>query len=161
MNKTGDRLGHDQGASAAPVADSLAELYESDETAWLEISADLIESGRGQELDLPNLAEFLLSMAKRDRREVQSRLRTLLAHLLKWLCQADKRTPSWQATIDEQRAELADLLESKTLRRHAEEVLPQAYDRAVKLALAETQLERDVFPAGCPFTLDDLIREEQ
>ena len=61
----------------------LSALYESDETAWLELMASHAEAGRYEELDLPNLSEFLSSMAKRDRREVLSRLVVLLAHLLK------------------------------------------------------------------------------
>ena len=97
----------------------LAELYERDETAWLEGTAELILQGRLKELDLVNLAEFLQDMARRDKREVLSRLAILLAHLLKWENQPDQRSGGWQATIDNQRNELADLLGSATLRRHA------------------------------------------
>src|SRR3954470_9132237 len=105
----------------------LGQLYEQDETAWLEAMADLVGRGRLDELDTAHLSEYLTDMAIRDRREVYSRLVVLLAHLLKWDHQPDKRTGSWRATIRHQRLELRMLLESRTLRNHAETVLAKAY----------------------------------
>src|ERR1700745_1414118 len=104
-----------------------AALYEVDETAWLEAAADLIRSGRLTEVDPDTLAEYLTDMAKRDRREVFSRLVVLLSHLLKWEYQPDHRSGSWRGTIRAQRRELRQLLESGTLRNHAEAVLADAY----------------------------------
>src|SRR5579864_3548088 len=89
-------------------------LFERDETAWLEIMAQLAAQGRYTEMDHANLSEYLSDMAKRDRREVFSRLVTLLMHLLKWEHQPDHRSGSWQGTILEQRRELRKLLESGT-----------------------------------------------
>src|SRR5438552_1020147 len=89
---------------------SLARLYETDETAWLEQMSRMIKERRFSRLDYKNLGEFLLDMARRDRREVSSRLRTLLAHLLKWEHQPRKRSRSWRSTIRDQRHELQDLL---------------------------------------------------
>src|SRR5438874_1944892 len=100
-------------ASQAPP---LSDLYETDETAWLERMAELVRRGRIEELDLPNLSEFLSDMARRDRREVESRLAVLIAHLLKWEYQPPKRSRSWLVTIEQQRQELLRLLESGTLR---------------------------------------------
>src|SRR5947207_6198319 len=102
------------------TAEALTDLYEADETAWLETMADLIQHRRLDQLDYPHLQEFLSDMAKRDKREVQSRLATLIAHLLKWSHQPEKRSGSWKATIMEQRQELEDLLESGVLHNHAE-----------------------------------------
>jgi hypothetical protein len=138
----------------------LAELYEPDETAWLEESSRLIRAGRVDELDYANLASYLDDMAKRDRREVHSRLRTLIAHLLKWHYQPAMRSNSWKSTVIEQRAELEELLESGTLRRHAEECLSKAYSTAVKSAASETDLPASRFPADCPFTLEQILAEE-
>src|ERR1700730_18671616 len=94
---------------------SLSDLYHEDETAWLEAMARLVAARRFDELDHENLREFLADMARRDKREVLSRLTTLLAHLLKWEHQPQQRTRSWEATILHQREELRDLLESSTL----------------------------------------------
>src|SRR3954453_16491367 len=96
-------------------------LYEQDETAWLETMSELIRMGRLEEVDYPNLAEYLADMARRDRREVTSRLAVLIAHLLKWDHQPERRSGSWRGTVEVQRQELAELLESRVLRTHAGE----------------------------------------
>src|SRR4051794_15904973 len=84
---------------------ALAALYEADETAWLEYTADMVRAGRFADIDPGTLAEYLTDMARRDRREVFSRLVVLLAHLLKWDHQPDQRSGSWRGTIREQRRE--------------------------------------------------------
>jgi hypothetical protein len=141
-------------------SDKLNALYEQDETAWLERSAHLIQEGRLDELDCENLREFLDSMAKRDRREVESRLALLLAHLLKWTYQPENRTRGWRATIELQRHELGLLLQSGTLVRHAQAELATAFDAALRLAIVETGLPREVFPQACPFTVEQLLEVE-
>ncbi len=144
-------------ATPTPTAGALADLYEADETAWLEAMAELAAHRRLGEMDFLHLSEYLSDMAKRDRREVKSWLVVLLVHLLKWDHQPDKRTGSWQASILHQRSELADLLESRTLRNHAEAVLPAAYESARRESAAETGLPIETFPADCPYSVDGLI----
>jgi uncharacterized protein YaaW (UPF0174 family) len=136
---------------------TLADLYEADETAWLEAMADLIQRRRLGDLDYPHLHEYLTDMARRDRREVESRLAVLIAHVLKWLHQPDQRSGSWRATIVEQRQELADLTGRGVLRNHAEAVLPSTYAKAVERVVAETGLAAESFPAECPYTLGQLL----
>jgi hypothetical protein len=135
-------------------------LYEVDETAWLEEMSRLVKERRFDQLDTENLSEYLHDMAIRDRREVTNRLTTLLAHLLKWDYQPKKRTKSWTKTIRVQRQELEGLLESKTLRAHAEEVLPKVYAKAVKRAADETELAASEFPKDCPYTLDEILADD-
>jgi Domain of unknown function DUF29 len=137
----------------------LADLYEADETAWLEQMAQLIQERRYNELDYKNLSEFLISMAKRDRREVLHRLTTLLEHQLKWDHQPSMRSRSWEQTMKVQRHELIDLCESRTLKNHALEVLSKAYTRARNHAASETGLPEARFPRECPYSLDDLLIE--
>jgi hypothetical protein len=140
-----------------PVA--TAALYEADETAWLEATADLIRSGRLTEVDLNNLAEYLTDMARRDRREVFSRLVSLLAHLLKWEHQPDHRSGSWRGTILEQQRELRQFLESGTLRNHATAVFADTYAEARKQAAAETGLARTAFPEEPRWDLDGALAD--
>jgi Domain of unknown function DUF29 len=142
------------------AVENLSQLYESDEAAWLEEMADLIQQGRWGDLDYPHLREYLTDMARRDRREVKSRLTTLLAHVLKWLHQPDQRSRSWRATIVEQRQELSGLAAGGVLRNHAEAILAEAYEEAVERAAAETGLAAESFPAECPYTLEQLLAPE-
>jgi len=138
----------------------LSDLYTTDETAWLEATARLVAEGRFAEVDAANLIEYLTSMAIRDRREVKSRLTVLLIHLLKWYYQPDKRTPSWMETVRNERLELEQLLESGTLLNHAETVFTEVYGRARAEAVRETKLDAEVFPAGCPWTFEEVLQAE-
>src|SRR5262245_43309519 len=97
---------------------SLADLYTTDETAWLEATARLVAEGRFAEVDTANLIEYLTDMAKRDRREVKSRLIIFLVHLLKYTHQPDRRSTSWVLTLLEQQRELVDMLDAGSLRNH-------------------------------------------
>lgn len=144
---------------AQQTVETLAALYETDETAWLERTAELLRAGRLSEVDTQNLAEYLTDMAKRDRREVFSRLVVLLAHLLKWQFQPDRRSRSWLLTILKQQRELRQLLESKTLRLHAAAIMAEAYDHARKEAAAETGLSRTTFPEECPWNLETALTD--
>ena len=82
-------------------------------------------------------------MAKRDRREVESRLVVLLAHLLKWTYQPDRRSRSWRATVVEHRQELVGLAGRGVLRNHAETVLAEVYARAVERPPRKPGLRRE------------------
>jgi hypothetical protein len=147
-----------QRSSATPST-----LYELDETAWLEATADLLRQGRFAEIDRDTLAEYLTDMARRDRREVYSRLVVLLSHLLKWECQPDHRSRSWRSTIVEQQRELRQLLESGVLRNHAAAVFADAYADSRKQAAADMGLPRTSFPEECGWDLDGILadREEE
>jgi hypothetical protein len=135
----------------------LPSLYEEDETAWLEEMARLVAERRLHELDCEHLSEYLSDMARRDRREVYSRLVVLLTHLLKWDHQPERRSGSWRGTILTQRRELRLLLESGTLRNHATAVLSDAYQEAREQAAAEAELPLETFPVACARTIDDLV----
>jgi hypothetical protein len=132
-------------------------LYECDETAWLETMAELIRLGRLDEVDYPNLAEYLADMARRDRREVESRLTVLIAHALKWVHQPDRRSGNWKGTIVAQRQELEGLVSRGVLRNHAEAVLADVYLKAMERAAVETGLPTATSPASCPYTLNQLL----
>jgi hypothetical protein len=141
--------------------DSLADLYDSDETAWLESMSQLIREGRTDELDFHHLSEYLLDMARRDRREVESRLALFFAHLLKWDHQPEKHSGSWRATIVRERQELETLVSRGVLRNHAEARLSACYKRGMAQAAAETGLPVETFPGQCPWTLDNLLQVEK
>ena len=136
---------------------TLHELYLDDETAWLDAMAELVRLGLRDDLDFPNLQEFLTDMARRDRREVESRLALLLQHILKWLYQPEQRSRSWHLTIAVQRDELKADIGGGVLRNHAEAVLPEMYAKAVGWASVETGLSPETFPAECALTLDEVL----
>jgi hypothetical protein len=136
---------------------TLGELYLADETAWLEAMAALVADGRMDDLDRDNLLDYLTSMAKRDRKELTSNLVVLMAHLLKWQYQPEKRTRSWLTTIRDKQFDIEFDIQGGTPRNHAHATLGAAYVRAVHKAADETELPEETFPAECPFTLESAL----
>ena len=141
--------------------ETLSELYEKDETAWLDAMAELATHGRIEAFDLPNLHDYLTSMAKRDRKEVFNRLVQLMMHLLKWQYQPEKRSGSWRASIRYQRDELNWDCNAGTLRNYADSILVLAYEKARIEAALETGLPMEAFPAQLGLTLDDLLADTE
>ena len=138
-----------------------AELYDRDFYEWTVRNAELLRTGRAREADLQHIAEEIEDMGKRERRELLSRLSTLMAHLLKWQAQPDRRGNSWSATIRLQRKEIGELLsQMPSLRRYLVQNLAKAYDYGVVTAMAETGLPAEAFPSTCPFAFDVLLDEQ-
>jgi hypothetical protein len=142
---------------AEQVTDAVAS-YDADFFEWTLQTAELIRQGRLNEADLEHVAEEIADMGKRDRREVRSLFRVLLAHLLKWQLQPLQKSSSWKATILEQRAQLALVLDdSPSLRRIPANELEVVYKSAVDRAMAETGLAPGAFPAVCPFSIAEIV----
>src|SRR5256885_9271141 len=90
---------------------------DTDLYAWLLRQANELRSRKPDFIDWSELAEELDEIVALARKETVSRVRTLLAHLLKWAYQTDNRGEnSWHTTIVRERLELALLLESRNLR---------------------------------------------
>src|SRR5918992_6375229 len=134
----------------------VSQLYEQDFYAWAMKNAELLRQGRISEVDAMHLAEELEDMGKSNRRALLSRLQVLITHLLKYQRQPHLRSRSWEMTIRNL------LQESPSLRTVLNEPdkLVQAYIRAMREAVAETGLAPDTFPAGCPFTLEQMLDPE-
>ena len=132
--------------------------YEADFFAWTQEQARLLRDRDARGLDWENLAEEIDSMGRRDRRELESRLRLILHHLLKWRVQPGLRGRSWQSTLREQRRQAAKLLEeSPSLRPQLPALIDAAYPDALADALDDTGLPLQTFPADCPFTVAQVL----
>ncbi|OWO81346.1 hypothetical protein B5C26_14220 [Photorhabdus luminescens] len=134
--------------------------YDSDFYGWTQEQAGLLRSGDLSQLDTENLLEEIEAMGRSERRELRSRLEILLAHLLKWRYQADRRGRSWELTIEEQRDKAIDCLqESPSLKNKLDEHLEKAYTAARRLAEKETLINRNIFPETCPWTFEQIMDE--
>ena len=136
-------------------------LYEKDFNLWLEQTVNQLKKGNLTDLDIDNLIEEIDSIGRSDKREIYSRLKALLIHLLKWKYQPEKRTPSWVNTIDEQRDQL-ELIQkdSPSLTPYFREILLECYQKAVRAASNETHLSPQIFPADCPFNLEQILNPD-
>jgi hypothetical protein len=135
--------------------------YEDDLFAWTQEQAALLRAQAVDGIDWENLAEEIESMGGRDRRELKSRLRVILLHLLKWQAQPKLRGGSWRKTLLTQRVEIRDLLQqSPSLSREVPGLIRDAYLDAVKEAVDETGLRADIFPSACPYAPGDVLDED-
>jgi hypothetical protein len=132
-------------------------LYETDFYDWALRTAALLREGRFAELDVENTAEEIEGLARSDSRQIENRTVDLIAHLLKKRYQPSLATRSWDRTIVTERLRLQTVLQdSPSLRRMLPSIVERAWASAVKLAIVETGLTRGAFPAGCPFTLEEI-----
>jgi len=137
---------------------TLGGLYDQDFALWCDETVRLLRAGQLGEIDVENLIEEVEAMAGSQRREVDSRLRMLLLHLLKWDRQSKKRSTSWVSTIDTQRSDLEGVLkQSPSLRRTVPEAIINMYPAAVRGASIETGLPKSAFPAECPYTPEQIL----
>ncbi len=137
--------------------------YEDDFFTWTREQAQALRKAAASRVDLPspvdfaNVAEEIESLGISQLRELYSRYRVLLAHLLKWQHQPDHRTPSWRTTIRTQRDEIARLLRlSPGLKPKRQAELDDAYPAAREDAADETGLALERFPERCPYALQEV-----
>ena len=136
-------------------------LYERDFFAWTQEQAKLIKEKSLDKLDLVNLLEEVESMGKHEKRELGNRLAILLMHLLKWKYQPEYRGNSWYITIENQRLDIADLIEDNPSLKHSlPELFIKAYVKAIAKASLETGIKKAAFPINCEWTVEQVINED-
>ena len=129
--------------------------YEKDVVAWAMEQAALLRAGKLSAIDIEHIAEEIEDVGKSEKRELASRMAVLLAHLLKWQHQPERRGSSWTRTIKEQRRGIAAALEDTPSLRGSlvdERWLRGTWADAVTKAIDETGF--DVFPEVCPWAMD-------
>ncbi|GCL52991.1 hypothetical protein NIES3806_03190 [Microcystis aeruginosa NIES-3806] len=140
------------------MKNQLSQLYETDFNLWLEQTVNHLKKGNLQALDLDNLIEEISDMGRNNRREVFSRLKVLLIHLLKWQYQPEKRTNSWINTIDDQREQLELILrDSPSLKPYLADIFAECYQKAVRGMVNETNLPKETFLVDCPFSQEQVL----
>jgi len=134
------------------------ELYQTDFYAWTQQQARLLRERRWDDVDLENVAEEIETLGRSDKRQIESRLVILIAHLLKWKYQPGGRSVSWTSTITQQRLRIKGLLkESPSLKRYPGKVFLDQYLEARLEASKETGIAFDLFPKECPFTIEEIL----
>jgi Domain of unknown function DUF29 len=136
--------------------------YEKDIVAWATEQAKLLRAGRFDLLDIEHLAEEIEDVGKSEQRELASRMAVLLAHLLKWQFQPDRRSASWQATIAVQRQAIQRRL------RKTPSLQPMLADAewkadmwgdATLAASSETGLPMQAFPQSWCWSVEDVLSD--
>lgn len=117
-----------------------ADLYERDFVLWAEEQARALRqaahSGANLPLDWENLAEEIESLGRRDRRELENRISTILVHLLKLtVSSAEEPRRGWQSTVRAPRAAVYRLLrDSPSLKGQVEDIVREEWAEASAIA---------------------------
>jgi len=108
--------------------------YHQDFVIWCEDTVAKLKNRDFEGLDFEALIEEIESLGLRDKRELESRLRVLLAHILKRsYIQSSYDYRGWQNTIAEQRSEIELLLkQSPSLKNYFVEVFEDSWRHALK-----------------------------
>jgi replication fork clamp-binding protein CrfC len=137
---------------ATPSAERVS-VYDRDLDLWLEIAIAQLKAGDFNNLDVENLIEELEGLSGSHKREVETRLKRLIEHILK-RCYVDMPDcfRGWEVTIINQRDELKKLLrQSPSLKRH----FMHSFDDSFATALEIVRVEYDTdFPNTWRFSRD-------
>jgi|SRR5450631_676664 len=132
--------------------------YKEDVLTWAKEQANFLQAGEFDHLDIDNLYEELLDMGASYHLELEHRSSLLIAHLLKWHYQPDRRGNSWLRTIKEQRKQILRCFKRTPSLKHdltQDDWLSGVYGDAIMKAIKETGL--DSFPESCPWSFDQII----
>lgn len=108
--------------------------------------------------DIEELVEEIEHLGGSEKREIRDRMQVLLAHLLKWEFQPDRRSNSWRATVTEQRSEIASVIRrNPSLKSSPETAIASVYKAAAMRASNETGLPLSHMPATCSYGVSDIL----
>lgn len=144
------------------TAKQIHDLYEQDTFQWFNENAKFLREKKFELLDIDQLAEEIESMGKAEMYELESFLKILFLHLLKWKYQKDYQGKSgWLLSIKEHRKRAnKQISKNPSLKSYLQEIVLDAYGLARAMAVTETGLEPDIFPEEMPFTLKEALTEE-
>lgn len=107
--------------------------------------------------DREYLAEFLLSEARRNERELESRLTNLLYHMLKAQYIPELFSRSWVNIIRENNIQLNIFLRGEpSLKQKAAGLIPECFAHA-KVRFIDTARTPKELPENCPWTAEQCI----
>ncbi|MBD2435727.1 DUF29 domain-containing protein [Nostoc sp. FACHB-110] len=136
----------------------LKQLYEIDDSQWLEETVKLIKNHQLQELDLENLVEELEDLGREKKNAVASLLEQIIRHLLLlqyWTSESEYNSIHWQEEIYNFRTQLKRKL-TTNLRNYLDSELDSIYQDALGFVKIKTQNTVD-FPLECPYSLEKLL----
>ena len=140
-----------------------AYTYEQDFVGWLNTQAELLNTGKVNELDIKNLVEEIEAMGRSEKRELESRMIILVMHLLKWTFQPNYQSRSWANTINEQRRRIGRVIkDSPSLKNSLNDTewFNDIWQSALYQAVSETGLDIKIFPEQPIWTTQQILVDD-
>ena len=132
--------------------------YRDDAAGWASAQAVALRDRRVDLLDWENLAEEIADVAGRERDKMDSALRLVLSHLLKWEYQPERRSRSWFTTVNTQRRHVArQLRQNPSLKHDLPVSIAESYADARGEASVDMNTHPRIFPAECPYSFDEIM----
>lgn len=134
--------------------------YDDDSYGWAMAQAELLREGRFDEIDLKNIIEEIECVGNRERNEYESQLTRILAHMIKWEVQPQRRGMSWWLSIMNGRDEAEICLQKNpSVKPHLDTIYNNALKYARRLAERETGLPKEAIDAVEISYTDAISRE--
>ncbi len=131
---------------------------EVDLYSWALRQAELLRAGRLAEIDPAGIAEEIDDVGDEQYDKLESALRVLMLHLLKWDHQPAMRSRPWTLSVLEQRRRVQrQLRKNPGLKSRLDEALTDAYEDARIEASSETGLPLRAFRATRPFEYPEIM----
>jgi hypothetical protein len=125
---------------------------------WALRQSELLRAGRLSEIDPVAIAEEIDDVGEEEYYRLESALRVVMLHLLKWDHQSDRRSRSWALSVLEHRRRVhRQLRRSPGLKSQLDEALESAYEDARLEASSETGLPLKIFPLKLPFDYSEVM----
>jgi hypothetical protein len=135
--------------------------YDQDLYGWAVEQAALLRAGKLSEADALNIAEELDDVGNEQYDKLESALRVILIHLLKWDHQPERRSRSWAGSIKVQRKHVLKVLRKNPgLKPMIDEEMADAYQAARIEASVQTDLQEERFPYDNPYSPQDVMERE-
>jgi hypothetical protein len=133
--------------------------YADDLYGWVEDQIALLKNGRLSEIDADNIAEELSDVGNEQYDKLESAIRVVLLHLLKWDHRPSHRSRSWVLSIREHRRRIGRVLrKNPSLKPSIEEAMGEAYENARDDAMRETDLAPSAFPVQCAYNWEMVVK---
>ncbi len=117
--------------------------YHTDGYGWAMAQAAILREGRLDSIDWENVAEEIESVGKQERSEYTSHMIRVLAHMIKWEVQPERRGMSWWLSIMNGRDEAERFLKANpSLKPLLDDIHEDALNYARRQAARETDLPR-------------------
>jgi hypothetical protein len=132
--------------------------YADDLYGWVEDQIALLKAGRLSEIDADNIADELSDVGNEQYDKLESAIRVVLLHLLKWDHQPSQRSRSWVLSVREHRRRIGRVLrKNPSLKPSIEDAMIEAYEDACDDAMRETDLPKTAFPTRCAYDWEAIL----
>jgi Domain of unknown function DUF29 len=134
--------------------------YHTDGYGWAMAQAAILREGRLDSIDWENVAEEIESVGKQERSEYTSHMIRILAHMIKWEAQPERRGMSWWLSIMNGRDDAERFLKANpSLKPLLDEIHEDALNYARQQATRETNLPRSLVDS-ISVSLDEAVNRE-